>query len=50
MTAPRYGIKNPDGSYTGGISESYSLACAYARTVKGTVYTVGGPDDPEGKA
>lgn len=48
MTPPRFGVTWPDGSYTGGISDSYRDTCAYARTVPGaTVYEVGSDADPE---
>jgi len=48
VSAPRFGVAWPDGSYTGGITDSYRDACAYARTVPGaTVYPVGSDADPE---
>ena len=47
MNAPRYGIKYPDGSYTGGITADHSLAAHYARLHKAVVYKVGSSDDPE---
>ena len=43
----RYGIRWPDGSYTGGITDSLRFAQHYAREHAGTVYAVGSPEDPE---
>ena len=48
MAGARFGVLWPDGGHTGGITESYRDACAYARTVPGaTVYQVGTDHDPE---
>lgn len=51
MTPPRYGVKYPGyGNYTGGITESFRDAQAYARGYKdAVVYEVGTKDDPEVK-
>jgi hypothetical protein len=38
VSAERYGVRWPDGSVTGGITESHRLAAAYARNHAGTVY------------
>ena len=47
MTQSRYGIKYPNGDFTGGITTDHSLATAYAKQCKGMVYKVGSSDDPE---
>ena len=48
MSGARYGVLWPDGGYTGGLTESYRDACAYARTVPGAqVYQSGTDADPE---
>ena len=47
---PGYGIRWPDGTYTGAITATRSLAADYARTNNGSVYTVGSSDDPETKS
>ena len=51
MSAPRYGVKYANGTYTGDITGEYRLAQAYIRTIAGaaTVYEVGSKDDPEVK-
>lgn len=38
MSAPRYGVRWPDGSITGGITDRAALARAYARQAGGTAY------------
>lgn len=43
----RFGCIWPDGSYTGGITESQRDAAGYARQHDGRWYEIGGPDDPE---
>lgn len=43
----RFGCIWPDGSYTGGITDSARDAGHYAKQHGGSVYEIGGPDDPE---
>jgi hypothetical protein len=46
---PGFGVIYPDGTYTGVVSVDRSLAVAYARIWKGSVYQVGSAEDPERK-
>jgi len=45
----RFGILWPDGTFTGGITDTRQFAVAFAKDHRGTVYEVGGADDPEAK-
>lgn len=43
----RYGVRWPDGTFTGGIGFSYRELTEYARSFGGRVYEVGADNDPE---
>ena len=51
MSAPRYGIRWPNGTFTGGITDRHAYAVAYVSNagIGGHVYLVGSPQDPEVK-
>ncbi len=49
VSAPRYGVEWPDGTYTGAISDQQRLAASYARNHNGKAYEVGSASDPEKK-
>ncbi len=42
----RYGIKYPDGSFSGEITDQFRLAQAYARDHDGVVYDIEDQTDP----
>lgn len=42
----RYGIKYPDGSFSGEITDQKSLINSYAALHRGTVYDIEDDDDP----
>ena len=44
--APRFGVKYPDGRYSGPISPTAKDLKPYARLHHGTIYEVGTAEDP----
>lgn len=46
MTAPHFGVKYPDGKYSGPTTTSRRAAAHYGRPYHAEVYEVGTADDP----